>query len=237
MAGTVLTFDSDPDFPPSRIDPERANDQTYLKRCENARRARRARVERRKLRKLIRDGTPESIQKIRDLAQETYSVSMVRTGRDGKGRMSVPDPDSTYGWPTPDAKGERGTGTGHTETPYSTRIAVRKFLEHKERPGSNKTRVMELTEAMYEIAVAKGKYAVQAYVALMNRAYGTPKTEEDKNAMSRGGVQLVYVNRPSLNLPVRDANVPPEPEAPPEFIDFGCPSTAHLPTLLICSGA
>jgi hypothetical protein len=74
---------------------------------------------------------------------------------------------------------------------------------------------------MVEIAKSpKHPHAVAAFVALCDRAYGRPRpSEEEAQAVAKGGITLVYVDRPAIDpdIPIIEAEAVQALPAPPEF--------------------
>lgn len=103
------------------------------------------------------------------------------------------------------AKKERkalGLGINSGKIYKSSAELIRKFLEDGRKGAVNakgQTRLIQMIEKMYEVATGSGQKNVQAFEALMARAYGKPKpSDEALDALAKGGVQIVYVAPPEL---------------------------------------
>jgi hypothetical protein len=110
------------------------------------------------------------------------------------------DPDNPS--PSPFLPGHSGMKTGRT---YNSRAdVIRKFLECSRRSAKDeygRTRLEQMIANMVEIAKSpEHPHAVAAFVALCDRAYGRPRpSEEEADAIAKGGITLVYVNRPEID--------------------------------------
>jgi len=99
---------------------------------------------------------------------------------------------------------------------------IRKFLECAKRSAKDeygRTRLEQMIANMVEIAKSpEHPHAVAAFVALCDRAYGRPRpSEEEADAIAKGGITLVYVDRPQLDPDIPFAEPRPALPAVPEF--------------------
>jgi hypothetical protein len=126
--------------------------------------------------------------------------------------------------PAPFRPGHGGLKTGRTQRSRSD--IMRKFLECTKRSAKDeygRTRLEQMTANMVEIAKSpKHPQAVAAFVALCDRAYGRPRpSEEEASAVAKGGITLVYVNRPQFDpaIPIIDEKDLQRQLPAPEFDD------------------
>lgn len=81
-------------------------------------------------------------------------------------------------------------------------------------------RFLRVLDAMYNTAMdPRSKNQVAAAKLLLERGYGVAKmADEDAEAIKKGGLTLVYVNRPEIDesIPMAPKELPP---AEPEFIE------------------
>jgi hypothetical protein len=121
--------------------------------------------------------------------------------------------------PAPFARGHGGLKNGRVQR--SRADIIRKFLECTKRAAKDeygRTRLEQMIANMLEIAKSpKHPHAVAAFVALCDRAYGRPRPSQEKaDAIAKGGITLVYVNRPKIDPDIPFA-VPALPASAPEF--------------------
>jgi hypothetical protein len=110
--------------------------------------------------------------------------------------------------------------SGPTKSFKSKAQFIRKFLSARANPDDPRsaTRYVKMLENMFRIAAgANPQAAVAAFNALMDRAHGKPRpSEEEIDAIAKGGIQLVYVARPELDAPEKRMEL----TAPvPDFIE------------------
>lgn len=98
------------------------------------------------------------------------------------------------------------------------------FLESFPTNGTQEVRLNALLESVYKTA-CDPKNRNQGICAdmLLKRAYGNPKAaDEDLAAIRKGGLTVVYVNRPAIDTDIPEAL--PQLEAKnPEFIEAEFP--------------
>lgn len=111
------------------------------------------------------------------------------------------------------------------KNPPSVAEIVRMFLHDAPRRIDNqesKTRLTMLLDRLFMIATQwKSPQAVTAINALLSRGFGNaPSSPENLDAIKKGGLTVVYVQRPELDpeIPVAKTESLPEPKAP-EFIE------------------
>ena len=116
---------------------------------------------------------------------------------------------------------------GHMLKPASHSEIIRQFLKAWPNGRSSKIkgpRLVMLLHAVYKAATTPGKNQIFAAQLLMNRAFGKERaSEEDLNAIKKGGLTLIYVDRRE-----NDPDIPMAPQkaleaAPPEFLDEAFP--------------
>ena len=92
---------------------------------------------------------------------------------------------------------------------------IRKFLESKKHGLDEKgrTRFIQIIQCMFNIATnPKSMKQVEAAKFLIERAYGKAKPSEDElDAMAKGGVRIVLVNQPT-DVPEQVALPAPKPD-------------------------
>jgi hypothetical protein len=104
--------------------------------------------------------------------------------------------------PAPFASGHGGLKNGRVQR--SRADMIRKFLECSRRSAKDeygRTRLEQMVANMVEIATSPDHpHAVAAFVALCDRAYGRPRpSEEEADAIAKGGIKLIYVDRPQFD--------------------------------------
>lgn len=112
------------------------------------------------------------------------------------------------------------------KTHISTDI-VRRFLEERVTKGGKKLdekgeqRLILLLRAVFKTALnPTAKQQVAAAQLLVERAYGKARAaDEDLNAIKKGGLTLVYVDRREDDPEIPLVEQRTLPAAPPEFID------------------
>jgi hypothetical protein len=114
--------------------------------------------------------------------------------------------------------------TGRTQR--SRADVIRKFIECSRVSAKDeygRTRLEQMVANMVEIAKSpKHPHAVAAFVALCDRAYGRPRpSEEEADAVAKGGITLVYVDRPAIDpdIPIVDEKDLQRQLPAPEFED------------------
>jgi hypothetical protein len=121
--------------------------------------------------------------------------------------------------PAPFARGHGGLKNGRVQR--SRADIIRKFLECSRvstKDEYGRTRLEQMIANMVEIAKSpEHPHAVAAFVALCDRAYGRPRpSEEEADAIAKGGITLVYVDRPQFDpdIPIAEPRpaLPPVPE-------------------------
>ena len=92
---------------------------------------------------------------------------------------------------------------------------VRRFLDGSEAKRGPK-RIVEIMHALYREAVnGRSIKQIEAAKVLLARAYGKEKPSEDElNALAAGGIQLVYVQPPVVDV----MKAGPVEQPVPEFI-------------------
>lgn len=89
------------------------------------------------------------------------------------------------------------------------------FLEEPEVPGGV-TRLRRIMHKMYEVAISDSPKNTVAAEFLVERGFGKAKlADEDRDALAKGGVQLVYIEAPQ----VPDAEERLALPGTPEFLD------------------
>ncbi len=110
------------------------------------------------------------------------------------------------------------------KSPLKFAEAVRMFLEEKKNPHNpkSKTRMLTCLESLVTAASnPNNKNCVNACNLLFSYAHGKPKSaDEDIDAIKKGGLTLVYVERPAVDpdIPVFDGGAQ-HALPPPEFVD------------------
>jgi hypothetical protein len=93
---------------------------------------------------------------------------------------------------------------------------IRVFLESRKKGAldeNGQNRLARMVAKMYEVATSDSPRNIEAFKALMERAYGRPSmAEEDRDAVSRGGVQIVYVAAPEVAEGEQRKALPSKPE-------------------------
>jgi hypothetical protein len=122
--------------------------------------------------------------------------------------------------PAPFLPRHGGMRTGRTQR--SRADIIRKFLECSRVSAKDeygRTRLEQMIANMVEIAKSpEHPHAVAAFVALCDRAYGRPRpSEEEADAIAKGGITLVYVDRPQIDPDIPFAEPRPVLPAVPEF--------------------
>lgn len=100
---------------------------------------------------------------------------------------------------------------------------IRRFLEDSRKKSVNaegQTRLIRMIENMFNIATsARSALSVQAFNALMDRAYGKAKpSEEELGAIKDGGFKLIYVQPPEIS-PEQIEQFKELPAPKPDFIE------------------
>jgi hypothetical protein len=97
---------------------------------------------------------------------------------------------------------------------------VRKFLKEFPKTSAKSQRLIYIMEALYRTACnPRSKLQVAAAEALLKRAYGnTSASPEDREAIKRGGLTVVYVDRKAIDPEIPLA-LPEGPAQEPEFIE------------------
>jgi hypothetical protein len=128
--------------------------------------------------------------------------------------------------PAPFLPGHGGLKNGRVQR--SRADIIRKFLECTKRSAKDeygRTRIEQMVANLVEIAKSpKHPQAVAAFVALCDRAYGRQRpSEEETDAIQKGGIKLIYVDRPFLDpdIPIVDVKDLQRQLPAPEFDDEG----------------
>jgi hypothetical protein len=100
---------------------------------------------------------------------------------------------------------------------------LRRFLESGTKTAADhegRTRLRQIFDTLLQIATDGGHpQCVNAARLLLERGYGKPQSaDEDLEAIKKGGLTLVYVNRPEIDPEIPIAQ-PALPAPEPEFID------------------
>lgn len=117
----------------------------------------------------------------------------------------------------------KNTPIGRGRTCRSCADMVRRFLISKSKGSldeKGRTRFIRMLDNMVRIASSKSPQAVAAFSALCDRAYGKARPHDDElDALTKGGIQIVYVAPTELDGEVREAKniLPPKPD----FIEAG----------------
>jgi len=99
--------------------------------------------------------------------------------------------------------------------PTPTTDTFKNFLEEKDR-STGMTRLKTIQKKMYEVATSDNPRNIAAATFLVERGYGKAKLhEEDRAALAKGGVQLVYIEAPKVPMAEKRKELP----AQPDFID------------------
>ncbi len=110
------------------------------------------------------------------------------------------------------------------KTKYQISDIVQMFLNETPRVNNpeSKTRLKMLLDGLFKAGInVKNKNQVAATLALLNRAFGKEAASDaDLEAIKKGGLTLVYVNRQEIDpeIPVIDGAAQ-HALPPPEFID------------------
>ena len=100
-------------------------------------------------------------------------------------------------------------------SPTPTTDTFKNFLEEKDR-ATGMTRLKTIQKKMYEVATSDNPRNIAAATFLVERGYGKAKLhEEDRAALAKGGVQLVYIEAPKVPMAEKRKELP----ATPDFID------------------
>lgn len=94
--------------------------------------------------------------------------------------------------------------------------AIRRFLERKPKGPGAKSTIDRQIETLVGISLnPKSPFCIQATQALWDRAYGKVKPSEEELEALKGGLKMVFVQRPEVPVVEEKALEPPKPE----FID------------------
>jgi len=142
-------------------------------------------------------------------AEQTVPVETIRTGLLEKRNEAVDkvEQDSEVALTT-------GTVPPAGQAPL-TGDNFKTFLEQKD-PKTGKARLRSIQEKMYEVAVSDSPRNITAATFLVERGYGKAKlADEDRAALAKGGVQLVYIEAPKVSMAEKRKELPDKPD----FID------------------
>lgn len=109
---------------------------------------------------------------------------------------------------------ETGKVPGQTGAPL-TNDSFKTFLEGKD-PATGRSRLRSIQNKMYEVAKSDSPRNIAAATFLVERGYGKAKlADEDRAALVKGGVQLVYIEAPKVPMAEKRLPLPEKPD----FID------------------